>query len=145
MKFASLTVLGLVTAAGIVMASQGPMRPGQWETTMQLQMANMPMQMPEMKSTTCITPEQIEKDPTSGLPKGMQGGSGQDACKVSDYKVEGDTMSWKVACPASQMTGSGEITFSGDTYTGTMKAATPQGEMTMKMNGKRLGDCTVPR
>jgi hypothetical protein len=45
-----------------------------------------------------------------------------------------------MACP--DMTGTGEITFKGDTYDGLMKVTSSQGEMSMKMSAKRLGDCT---
>ena len=34
----------------VVAIAQGPMRPGRWESTMQMQMAGSPIQMPEMKS-----------------------------------------------------------------------------------------------
>ncbi len=143
MRFtSSVLVLTLAAVAAVAMAAQqNPMKPGNWETTIQMHMPNMPMQMPEMKSTTCITPEQLEKDPASGLPRGMGGrGRGQN-CEVSDYKVDGHKVSWKMACPSQQMTATGELTFSGDSYTGAMKASMPMGEMTMQMTGKRLGDC----
>ena len=40
------------------------------------------------------------------------------------------------------MTGTGEMTFGDDSYTGVMKMNMAQGAMSMKMEGKRLGDCT---
>jgi hypothetical protein len=33
------------------------------------------------------------------------------------------------------------MTFADDSYTGAMKMVTAQGEMTMKVSGKRVGDC----
>ena len=41
------------------------------------------------------------------------------------------------------MKGTGEITYSGDTFKGTMKIQMPQAnmEMTSHMDGKRIGDC----
>lgn len=142
MRSVLYALVGLVAAAALAAAAQNPMRPGNWEITMQMQMANMPMQMPEMKTTQCITPEQLEEDPASGLPRGMRGRGGQDQCEVSDYKVDGHKVSWKMSCPQQQMTGTGELTFSGDSYTGVMKASMPQGEVSMTMTGKRIGDCT---
>ena len=129
----------LVVVTVIAVVAQSPMRPGQWESTMQMQMPGMPM--PEMKSSRCITPEQLQKDPASGLPNGAMDRS--SACKVSDYKQTGNTVSWKMACAGEQaMSGEGELTFAGDTYTGAIKMVMPQGAMIMKMSGKRLGDCT---
>ena len=52
-------------------------------------------------------------------------------------------VTWKVACTGQEtMTGTGEMTFTGDTYVGLMKMMMAQGEMSMKTSGKRLGDCT---
>ena len=139
MRTALISFLVLGVAATAASAIQGPMRPGRWEVVMNMEMPNMPMAMPEMKNTQCITPEQLAKDPASGLPRGM---NQSKECTVSDYKAQGNTLTWKMACTGQMaMTGTGELTFKGDSYTGLMKMAMPQGEMQMKMAGKRLGDC----
>jgi hypothetical protein len=132
-----------VCAAATVVVAQSPIRPGRWETVMQMEMPNMPVKMPEMKSTRCITPEQA-KDPANSLPQGPQDGrGGKNDCKVSDYKVSGKTVTWQMACTTPQpMTSTGEMTFTDDSYTGTMKMNSPQGPMSMKVSGTRLGDCT---
>ena len=141
MKLMSCSVL-VLCALVVTLVAQTPMRPGRWDGTMQMSMANIPMQMPEMKSSECITAEQLKKDPATGLPRGMQTDS-QSACKVSDYKQTGNTVSWKMVCTAPQaMSGDGEMTFAGDAYTGLMTMQTPQGVMSMKLTGKRVGDCT---
>jgi hypothetical protein len=135
-------VLFAALAGAAVLDAQSPIRPGRWEVTMQMQMANMPIQMPAMKSTQCVTPDQA-KDPAGALPKGPQGGRGGQDCKVSNYKVSGNTVTWQMACSAPQpMTSTGEMTFTNDTYAGTMKMNSAEGDMTMKIAGKRLGDCT---
>lgn len=141
MKTTSIAALALLITA-IAIAQSSPIRPGRWEVTMQMQMAGSPIQMPEMKTTRCVTPEDA-KDPTRSLPSGPEGRGGQKSdCKVSDYKVSGNTASWKMACTTPQaMTGTGEMTFTDDSYTGTLKTDMAQGQMTMKMAGKRLGDC----
>lgn len=125
------------TLAVTVVSAQGPMREGRWEVTMQMQMPTMPVQMPPMKNTQCITKEQLQ-DPSKALPNASPDRTG--GCKVSDYKADGNKVTWKMAC--TEMTGTGEMTFTGDSYDGLMKLATQQGEMAMKMSGKRLGDCT---
>jgi hypothetical protein len=136
----SLSILMLLTVTAATILAQNPMRPGRWEVTMQMQMANMPMQMPEMKTTQCVTEAQL-KDPASSVPSAAA--RNNSSCKVSDYKTAGSMVSWKVACTGQEaMTGTGEMNFSGDTYTGLMKMMMSQGEMSMKMSGKRLGDCT---
>lgn len=129
----------LVILTVVAVYAQNPMRAGQWEVSVQMQMPGM--QMPTTKSMQCVTAAQLAKDPATGLPTGMQ--SLPNACKVSDYKVTGSTVTWKMACTgATPMTGEGELVFAGDAYDGTIKMAMQQGGMTMKMSGKRLGDCT---
>src|SRR5687767_5443188 len=91
-----------ILAAAAPVVAQTPIRPGRWEVTMQMQMPNMPMAMPEMKSTQCVTPEQV-KDPASTLPSGPQGGRGANQdCKVSNYKVSGNKVTWQMACSKPQ-------------------------------------------
>ena len=140
MKVISSVVL--VALAGAAIAAQSPIRPGQWEVVMQMDMPNMPVKMPEMKTTQCVTPEQA-KDPASALPSGPQAGrGGKSDCKVSDYNVTGNTVTWKMACTTPMaVTSTGEMTFTDDSYNGTMKMNTAQGDMAMKVSGKRLGDC----
>ena len=140
MKVISCVVL--VALAGAAITAQSPIRPGQWEVVMQMDMPNMPVKMPEMKTTQCVTPEQA-KDPASALPSGPQAGrGGKSDCKVSDYNVTGNTVTWKMACTTPMaVTSTGEMTFTDDSYNGTMKMNTAQGDMAMKVSGKRLGDC----
>lgn len=129
-------ILGCALALPVA-AQQGPMRDGRWEITGQMEMPGM--KMPETKTTQCITKEQL-KDPASTVA-GL--GANDKSCKASDYKVNGNTVTWKMACTGAQaMTGDGEMTFSGDSYTGKMTMTMAQGSMTMKTAGKRVGDCT---
>jgi hypothetical protein len=138
MKPLLMALLVVTTVAVSPALAQTPMRDGQWEVTMQMEMPGMPMQMPAMKSMQCVTKEQL-KDPGNALPKGPD----SKDCKVSDYKAEGSKVSWKMACTGAQkMSGSGEIAFKGDSYDGAMTMTMdPQGEMKMKLSGKRVGDC----
>jgi len=136
----SFRIALLMVAAAMVLpvAAQSPMREGQWETTVQMQMANMPMQMPPMTTSRCVTADDI-KDPNKSLPSGPDAKS---SCKVSEYKTEGNKVTWKVACASPQkMSGIGELVYAGNSYTGAAKMSMDMGEMTMKYSGKRLGDC----
>lgn len=141
MKTKLVAVLALLALGATMVIAQGGLRPGRWETSVQMEMAGSPVQMPAMKSTRCVTPEEA-KDPAS-LQSGPPGGrGGKSDCKASDQKISGNTLTWKMTCTSPQaMTGTGEMTFAEDTYTGAMKMTTPQGAMSMKMEGKRLGDC----
>jgi hypothetical protein len=135
-------VLTLLSVSAGALLAQGGIRPGRWETSMQMEMAGSPVQLPPMKTTRCVTPAEA-KDPSSLQADPAGGRGGKSDCKVSDQKMSGNTISWKVTCSSPQaMTGTGEMTFADDTYTGTMKMNMAQGAMSMKMEGKRLGDCT---
>ena len=133
----ALSVACLVLASWTVDA-QGPRRDGRWEITTEMDMPGMPMKMPATKTIQCVTKEQAE-DPNQSVPKDQQ----DKNCKVSDYKLVGNKVTWTVTCSGKNaMTGSGEMTYGVDTYDGWTKMKTGDTEMTMKYKGKRLGDCT---
>jgi hypothetical protein len=138
MKTTIVAAIAVFAAAVVAIAQGGPIRPGRWDVTMQMQMAGSPIQMPEMKTSRCVTPEE-----SKSLPSGPQGrGNQKSDCKVADYKTSGNTATWKMVCTQPEpMTATGEMTFTDDSYNGTMKMDSPQGQMTMKMSGKRVGDC----
>jgi hypothetical protein len=101
----------------------------------------MPAGMPPMLSKQCITPEDAA-DPQKSMPQGRGGRGMPDTCKVSDYKVDGNKVSWTMKCTGDQaMSGSGEFTYAGDTYDGVVKMDMGGRSMAMKYSGKRIGDC----
>ena len=137
-RMLALTAAALAVATTIF--AQGPRRDGQWQVTIEMQMAGM--SLPPQTNTQCITPQDAT-DPQKSLPQAGRGrGANAGDCKISDYKVDGNKVSWSMACARDKMSGSGEFLYSGDTYTGTMKMNAAGMDMTMKYSGKRLGDCT---
>jgi len=134
----ALVALGLVAVVTITAQQSNPMQPGRWENTVQMQMPGMPVAMAPQVTTRCITAEQLARDPNSWIPAGPDG----SACKISDAKVVESTVTWKVTCAGQMaMTGDGELKFVNATYDGALNAATAAGSMTIKLSGKRLGDC----
>jgi hypothetical protein len=141
------TALLVAVASAVVVSAQGVRRDGNWDISVEMQMPNMPagMTMPPMKMTQCITKEEA-KDPQKSMPTRPQRGGGAQDCKVTDYKESGNKVTWTMVCTGAQPSnGTGEIVYSGDSYTGTMSINTERGGapmgMTMKYVGKRLGDC----
>ena len=137
-RYFSVALLGLAMAWTALAQTQSPMRPGNWQVTMKM---NMPgMEMPPMTQTHCVTAEML-KDPQSALPKGPQGGD----CKVSDYKFTDSTATYKVTCTQpTPMTMLGEMKYSGtDSYTGTMTMDANGQKLSMNFDAKRLGECPV--
>jgi hypothetical protein len=137
--FALLVVLSAAVFA------QGPRRDGRWEVTMQMEMPGMPAGMPPFTAEQCVTKEQAD-DPQRAVPQQPGRGGAQSDCKTEDYKLTGNNATWTMRCTTPQpMTGSGEITYTENAYVGTMTMNMERGgqpmKMTMKMTGKRLGDC----
>jgi hypothetical protein len=132
------TVLFLFVLAVSAAAAQtkSPQKPGKWQVTMEMEMPGMPMKLPAVTMEHCVT-EQDLADPQKAVPADPK-----SDCTVGDYKVKDNTVNWSIECPKQKMKGSGEITYTNDTFAGTMKMKMDQQEMSTKYSGKWLGACT---
>lgn len=106
-----------------------------WETTSQMTMEGMPMALPAQKSKVC-TPK-VWKAPPGGADERRK-------CRNSDFKLDGNKATWTTTCAGPPaMTGQGEITReSAEAYSGLIKFTSAEGQMTVKLSGRRLGECT---
>jgi Protein of unknown function (DUF3617) len=132
-----LIAIALVASALPLLAQTISLRPGNYETTMEMEMPGG-MKVPPMKNTQCITAADL-KDMSKKLLEGE--GTG---CKVSEYKVVENRITFNAVCKEANatMTMAADMTFTTDTYTGIVKAKDDKGmSMTMKSAGKRIGDC----
>ena len=128
----SFIVLALATSV----FAQGPRQDGQWE--IKIEMAMMGIDMPPQTQSQCLTPAQVRDQENEALP-GLPGGG---SCKKTEYLVTGNRITFKLACDgALPLTGTSDMTYAGDTYTGTFKAEVGGQPLTIKYTGKRLGDC----
>jgi hypothetical protein len=146
-KAVPVAALLVLTAA---VFAQTARRDGKWEVTTQVEMPGMPAGrgMPGMSNTVtqCITKEQAD-DPQKFAAQPPSRGGQQSDCKVSDYKVVGNKVTYSMKCTTPQeMTATGEMVYGENKYDGVVKMTMSRGgqtmDMTMKMAGKRLGDCT---
>ena len=97
-------------------------------------MEGVPIKMPSNTTKVCAAKEWTE-------PPG-----GQKNCKNSNMKVEGAKVTWDVQCTGPSMSGHGEITRDGaDAYSGAIKFMSDQGNMNVKISGKKIGDCDNPQ
>ncbi|HKU70196.1 MAG TPA: DUF3617 family protein [Burkholderiales bacterium] len=145
MRPVALSFLAAALAAAVTSgpaSAAGPnMKEGMWEITTKMEMpGRKDVAMPQQTVKHCLTKKDVED------PKQKVLGSGdQSRCKMTDYKLQGNTASWKVACEG-QGSGAGTVTYNGDSYTGSQTMAINAGgqPMNMKMNfaGRRVGDCT---
>ena len=110
------------------------MKPGKWQVTVTTVISGIEAAIPPTTLTECVTSDDAAN------PQPPETGQGSD-CKVSDYKISGNTITWSVSCPNEKLTGSGSMTFSGDSYTGTTKMKVGDTDITQKLTGTRLGDC----
>ncbi len=133
-------VVGFLLAVGYGNAAVGEpnMRPGLWEITVKTEVQGMPMPMPSTSYRHCITKEDL-------VPRTERPG---EQCKILKKTVSGDTVTWRVSCESKDMktTGTGRITYKGDTYRGSIEMQMSGGsgdsmKMSQKIQGKRIGNC----
>lgn len=120
-------------AAPAVAADPNPVKPGEWQWTMQMEIPGMPFKMPPLKFSHCVT----EEDAKSAIPQNQK----DKDCKIGEHEVDGKTIRWTVDCPKQKMKGKGEITYTDDSMTGKMEMDADGQSMTTRYTGKRLGDC----
>ena len=119
------------------------MKDGMWEITTKMEMTGKSdVAMPQQTVRHCLTKSDVE-DPRRTTPGAADQGS---RCKMTDYKLQGNTATWNMACEGEgAMTGTGTVTYSGDSYSGNQTMTMKHGgqAMNMKMNysGRRVGDC----
>jgi hypothetical protein len=109
-------------------------RDGRWRVKVETDMPGMP----PATTIQCITPLDAT-DPQKTMPPG---GRGAADCKVKDYKTVGRKVSWSLTCKgAKPMTGTAELVYNDDAFTGVMKMDRGGQSMTTKYTGTRIGDC----
>lgn len=128
--FSCMLVLALMSAGTVLASGSDEL----WEVSSKMEMKGMPFAMPAHSSNVCI-PKGQEKDPNRSVPNDKN-------CKMSDVKVSGNKMTWKMQCEGKDaMSGSGEMTYSPGAYSGKMKMHSKDGDMAMAYDGKRIGSC----
>ncbi|HET8948119.1 MAG TPA: DUF3617 family protein [Candidatus Polarisedimenticolia bacterium] len=127
---------GTLVALAADPPAAAPAKGDQWEVTSQMAMVGMPMPMPPQKNVVCAPKEW--KAPPGGADEKRK-------CTVSDFKMTGNKATWKTHCDGPPpMDGTGEITRdSDDAFTGAIKFTSGEAAMTVKLTGKRLGDCDL--
>jgi hypothetical protein len=143
MRYTTTCVLAAAVLSGGAHAAAPNMKDGLWEITMKMDMPGMPAGMKPQVLQQCITKKDLE-DPRKTAPSGSD--PRDNRCQMTDYKIQGNTASWNMACKGEgAMTGSGTATYSGTSYTGTNRMTMKRGgqvqTMTMQYSGRRLGEC----
>jgi hypothetical protein len=87
------------------------------------------MQIPPRTSELCLSAQ-------DRVPMKHNGASG---CTLLQQRVEGDTVSWQYECAVSN--GEGNVTYSGERFSGKMHMQMGSTSMTSTMTGQYIGPC----
>ena len=138
----ALATLATGAVAGPFDGFKGKMKPGMYETKMQMQIPGMPAGMGAQNMTfqNCVTQQDIDAG-----QMGKREGSPKD-CEIKNFKMSGNTATYTMECTGdTKMKADNVITFRDGGYTMDMKMAMNQGgqvmNMTQKMEARYLGPC----
>lgn len=136
----SVTVLalGLATAA---VAETPNIEPGLWEYNNSISFSgDVPIPDQEQTSEECVTPDDIAE--------GDAFLEDVDECEITSKDLRSDGMDYSMVCTqpdGTEMTMDAQMAFEGESASGnidgTMETPMGQMEMTITMNGRRIGDC----
>jgi hypothetical protein len=131
-KIAALTVLILILCVHITFAAPD-IKEGRWDITVKMEMPGMPMEMPAVQFTQCLSSQNnipVNKDELKD-------------CKILSSSTDGNTAKWVMQCSqgVQQITSRGKITYSGDTFNGEAQIQIQGMDITQKMKGRHLGAC----
>jgi hypothetical protein len=109
---------------------------GMWEITNKVEMSGLPIKLPETKISQCITKQKVIPKSNKKINK---------HCTVSEQKIEGDTVTWKMQCK-NKIESNGSVIYHGDTLEGIIKSNTVipnMGtiEVDIHLSGRRTGEC----
>lgn len=134
MKRISVFVLGAIALLSTGAFAADSIREGYWEVTSQTEMPGMPMKIPASTIKHCYTKEDV-KDQKKVIAR-------EKNCTLTDYKVAGNKVTWAMKCTGQNAgTFNGETIFSQDSYASVMKMKSQGHNMTVKVKGKRVGEC----
>jgi len=141
-RLGSVVILlsGLMAANSAALAATPNFKEGEWGTRYRMEVVGAPFPMPPItvRNSACLTKKNY-------VPDNSQ--KGQD-CKVTDTKVNGNTVSWKMVCRTrdGHIEGNGRITYKGERYSGSMDSRmiggdAPPMSYRYTMEGEWLGPC----
>ena len=99
-----------------------------WEITSQMEMAGMPMAMPASTQRVCAGKEQAPLQ-------------ARENCQITEQQKLANGWRWKMTCNDGS-TADGNMTYQGiEAWNGVMNMKMKEGAMSMKLAGKRVGEC----
>jgi len=128
----ALPIIGTAVSVGESGAQTSlDMNDGQWEITTTMQ--GLPGIPPITRTTTqCLTQNDSTPD------------TEDTTCNSTTPVISGNTVTWSSVCQSQdcgQSTSNGTITYSGDTFSGSITTESSCGNYTIQMSGRRIGVC----
>ena len=134
----SRTLAALVLAAVPALAPAQSLEPGEWEIT-------STTTSPLLPQGQTVTAKRCVKKEDADNPERWMGRQRQGDCTITPGAKTGDSLSWEMSCPKSNMRGAGTARLKGDAMEGEMRmTGEMQGrkfELHSRMSGRRLGPC----
>lgn len=129
-KLPALAALCLVAAIAQSAYAQG--KDELWEMTTKMEMEGMPMAMPAQTNKVCVEAGKSE----AAVP------AGDSDCRMSSVKRSGSKTTFRMECTQPEkMTGTGEITRTKDSMSGTISLKGDDMNMKQTFSGRRVGSC----
>ena len=137
MRTTKIAALLMTVSMALVAGQVVTLRPGKYEIT--AEMESQAGKMRPHKGTQCFTAEQL-KDPS----KVFRDPEMEKECKVSDFKVAGNKVTFRTDCRQGdfQATGTTEVTLGTDSYVALVSTKDNGGRtMTIRQTAKWIGEC----
>lgn len=127
-------IAGVVTAlAGTVVLGQPQLRPGQYAITDEVTIAG---KMDRSTHSACVDGD------LNNLPKMLLNQVEGNNCKVSNLVTSGNRMTFQMTCAEEEVNAACDLTFAGDSYTGTIRMTMSDAVIAVKTSARRTGPCS---
>ena len=132
--FITFIISGFISTVTFTYAAS--VNPGLWELRVSTSIAGMKTGMPPQTIRQCVTEKTM-------VPRDVT----QNGCKISNVKVNGGKVSWKMTCnnQAGNINGEGKLSYSGGSMQGQANMVIKQAGQTINMqqqySGRRVGKC----
>ena len=150
----SLLIALLACASFAAASAQIQLRPGQYEVTLEMNLAGVPGDAPKAvtdaagfnkdKRLECITADELKEGKGTDIARLFAREAEESNCKMSDVKTAGNKLTFTTTCVEDdvRMTMQTEMTFGPDSMAGVTTSKDQQGRTsTVKTTAKRVGEC----
>jgi len=128
--------VALALACACLPAHADTSRPGKYDYSVKVTVMNMGM--PAINFSQCVTQKDIDEG------KAYVNKEGNDKCRYSDMKRDGDKLSFRMSCTDPKMTGEANGTVNAEAFNIDMRTVITEPmkmEQRSVVTARRVGDC----